>query len=168
MRTLLLVAVLATAAHAQPQRVHRLTSAPLTITRPADFETAGETQIGDGVSTQIFSRLGTHSDAANTYVIVETHRRLSALKRSRFRRGIGIQRQIPSIAVERVDTDQLPIPGRLGETVGSAFVARHRDDSTGFVVRGCDGDVCYSIAVEGPGTDGLAHAPLLAGLALTD
>lgn len=171
MRALLLVVLCATAVHAQPDRVHRLTSAPLAITLPADFETAGETALDAETSIQVFSRIGTASGPSpNTYLIVETHRGFSALKRFLFRRGVGIQRQTPSIALDRIDADRLPLTSRLAGTVGAAFVATDPPDraSAGLVVRGCDGDVCYAVSAQGPGDDAFAVAPLLAGIALTD
>jgi hypothetical protein len=171
MRALLLLALCAATAHAQPDRVHRLTSAPLVLTLPADFETAGETALDAETSVQVFSRIGTAGGPSpNTYVIVETHRGLSTLERFLFRRGVGIQRQTPSIAFERVDADRLPLAVRLAATVGSAFVATDVPDrvSAGLVVRGCDGHVCYAVAAQGPGTDAFAVAPLLAGVALAD
>ena len=171
MRPLLLLALCASVAHAQPERVHRLSSAPLVLTLPADFETAGETAIDARTSVQVFSRIGTDDGPGpNTYVVVETHRGMSALKRFLFRRGVGIQRQTPSVAFDRIDAERLPLPARLAETVGAAFVATDTPDraSAGLVVRGCDGEVCYAVAAQGPGTDAFAVAPLLAGLALTD
>ncbi len=171
MRALLLFAICAAAAHAQPDRVHRLPSAPLVLTLPADFETVGETALDAKTSVQVFARIGTaDGPSPNTYVVVETHRGLSAVKRFLFRRGVGIQRQSPSVTFERVDADRLPLAAPLAATVGSAFVAVDTPDraSAGLVVRGCEGDVCYAVAAQGPGADAFAGAPLLAGGAPAD
>lgn len=172
MRVLLLLALCAASVHAQPQRLHRLTSAPLAITLPADFQTEGETAIGPKTSVQVFSRIGTSGGPnPNTYVIVETHRGLSAMRRFLFRRGVGIQRQSPTIAFERIDVVRLPLSETLAASVGSAFVAAHAPDraSVGLVVRGCEGDVCYAVSASGPADrPGLAYAQLLAGVTLID
>ncbi|WP_412068548.1 hypothetical protein [Rubrivirga sp. IMCC43871] len=177
MRVLLLLALCATAADAQPERRHRLVSAPLAITLPADFETrdeaaVGETALAAETSVQIFSRVGV-DHSPNTYVIVETHRGLSTLQRFLFRRGVGLQRQTPSIAFERIDLARLPLAKALAASAGSAFVATREADrsSVGVVVRGCEGEVCYAVMASGPSgpaADGMTYAPLLAGLEVTD
>jgi len=175
MRVLLLLIFCAATAHAQPERLHRLASAPLAITLPADFETGGETTLGAATSIQMFGRLGTPADgpSPNTYVIVETHRGLSTFRRFLFRRGLGIQRQSPSLAFERIDVDRLPLTEALAGSASSAFVVATVPDrsSVGLVVRGCEGAVCYAVMASGPSgaaANGLAYAPLLAGIEITD
>ncbi|GAB5534206.1 MAG: hypothetical protein Rubg2KO_04550 [Rubricoccaceae bacterium] len=170
MRVLLLavlgVALFAPTAPAQTEdvRVHEIPH--LTVTIPASYEVGTHAYpIGGGQSRTSYYFFDSDSQKL---VAISTRTGLSWWQRFRFHRGWGVSKQTPH-AYHKIAPDALGLSPSVAELVGSAYFLNRPDaDGVGIQIRGCQGDVCYSIGVGDPQAGGNATfqdlAPLLAGI----
>ncbi|HEX9952059.1 MAG TPA: hypothetical protein VGB53_09845 [Rubricoccaceae bacterium] len=167
--TALVAVLISSTAFAQTPGVASHRFDRLSISLPASFRASTSTppQERDGVRHHI----GVFEDVASgRLVIVTSVSGLSRWQRVTFKRGIGHSGSA-NYSYDRVPLNSLPLSAGFAELAGVAYTAREAGGGTeGLLVRGCDDETCYEVAVQGPaagaGARGASFAGLLSGVAV--
>ena len=141
----LAVALLLPMAGAQDTAIHE--TPRFTVTLPATFK--ADVHVVPAGGNELRSDYFFDSESQRL-VTITTYTGLSWWQRFRFHRGWGASKQTPH-TYHRVAPETLGLSPSLTTLAGSAFFLDRPDsDGVGIQIRGCDGDVCYSIGVGDP------------------